>query len=873
AAFIVHGRMAVMASSTLDKVPSEVKAPAFSSADAMVLDAESNVATFDGLFDEAELPQVPATDSHPPPMMNGTRTTSGAAARSLEPTTNVSSGIDPMAQFLPDSQDVNSLFEGSDMGATSVVNAAEAPTSDLRDEAGPDSGANSLPDATTQLTADSTQHVPETQLPTAHAGFGDAMDISQNSVDASAPSTNAPPTTSMTELSLQTQQTATTVSLTQAMKTQSPTDIDHEMNEAPPSGKVRSREEDDDEDVRDAKRTKTEEEAEEQAQFKVPEKPGNVEHTNGNGVVPLSPMDAPSLQTAALYEDWGQGPITVPQSKFLLERVRNTKKIKVSTAFREPVNAEALGIPQYFDIIAIPMDLSTMEAKLKEGKYGGVRDFMEDLDRIIDNSYTFNGKDHPVTQAGYNMRAYFLKGMNKMPSPDVEEPVKSKPKKPAVTTAPKPRRESRAPAPAATVKSPTLPTPTVASPQSAWPLNADGLPLIRRDSNAADGRPKREIHRPPPKDLPYTSKPKKKKYQQELRFCESVMAEIMKTKYYKIAWPFMKPVDPVALNIPTYLKVIKKPMDFGTIEKNLKTGQYVSAKDFYNDAQLVFQNCFKFNVEGDDIFNLGRQYQELFNSLWSEKSSWLTEHAPTAEAQSPDYASSADEEEEEEEEEEVDPTQKQILEIQKQIAILNENAQALLQKNAAKRTSPKAASKKKKVAQPTKKKSLTVPPPATKAPKSKPRASRPPPPLSFNQKQEISEGISTLGDNDMRKAVQIIRNGCPHLANVNDDEMEIDMDEISDDTLRELFKFIKSVRGPAKPTYDDDFEPPKPKAAAAHKPKKNKPMGKREQEESIKKIQDQLRNFDQHQSGTSESPQAQDESSDDESSGSESEEE
>jgi bromodomain-containing factor 1 len=165
--------------------------------------------------------------------------------------------------------------------------------------------------------------------------------------------------------------------------------------------------------------------------------------------------------------------------------------------------------------------------------------------------------------------------------------------------------------------------------------------------------------------------------------------------------------------------------------------------------------------------------------------------------------------------------------------------------------------------------------------------------LSFAQKQEISEGISTLGDADMRKAVQIIRNGCPHLANVHDDEMELDMDEINDETLRELFKFIKSIRGPKGGVIaDDDFEPPQPvRKQTTSRPKKNKPMGKTEQEDNMRKIQEKLQSFQGGASGSSQSPPgklqayaldkqkltciAHDASSDDdeESSGSESEEE
>lgn len=874
-----------MTPAALDKVPLDLKATSFSSVDEMALEPDIN-GVHNLLFDDpdAKPSEIVAPPPESEPALNGVHPPPATSAPAIEPTTNVSSGIDGVSRFLPDSQpDVDSLLGPSELGATSVTNAVEAPTSDARDEPGPDLAT------ATQASGESTQQVPETQFQEAQPL--DDMDISQEEppsiapfVDAAstAPLVDAPPTTPdaaptkpMNDLTLQTQPTA--ASSSQLPLTQSPTTVDQEMEDAPTSGRVRFREDDDDEeDGPDAKRTKTED-GSGQALFKVPELPTHTEHPNGNGTgngtapSPTTSSDQSGVQPAVTYEDWPSTPMTMAQNKFLLERLRNTKKIKVSQFFKDPVDAVAY--PSYPQFVTHPMDLSVMETKLKEGRYTIIREFMEDLDLIINNCVAFNGKEHAVTQAGYNMRAYFLKGMGKMPKSGVEEPVKpAKPKKPTVTTATKPRRESRTPLP--TAKSPTIPTPTAASPQSAWPLGADGMPLIRRDSSSANDRPKREIHRPPSKDLPYnTAKPKKKKYQQELKFCESVMSEIMKPKYAVIAFPFLKPVDPVALNIPTYLKIIKKPMDFGTIDRNLKAGQYQNAKDFYNDATLVFTNCYKFNPEADDVYRMGKQLHELFEKLWKEKTDWLSQHAPTSDPQSPDLAYSDDEEEEEDE---VDPTQVQILSIQQQIAALNETAQALLQQQQGKRASPKVAGKKKssKPAAPKKKGTLAVPPPV-KSSRTKPRV-KAPQPLTFGQKQEISDGISTLGDADMRRAVQIIRNGCPGLASVNDDEMEIDMDEIGDDTLRELFKFIKQVRGPKGSTIDDDFEPQRvSQKHATAKPKKNKPMGKKEQEENIRKIQERLQTFNEASaSGSSQSPPAnQEDSSEDESSGSESEEE
>jgi len=873
--------MAVMTSPSVDKTSLDLKASAFAPADAMAVDTEAN-GVHDMLFDDPEPKPTLDETVQSKPTTNGNHvdmdTSAPAVEPAVEPTTNVSAGIDGVAQFLPENQqDNNSLFGDEDIVAT-VTNAVEAPTSDVRDEP---ATAEELSTAT-QATATSTQEVPETQIVAKEEALAeDSMDTTVDAPVESKPAeSSGAPTKPMNDLTIKTDSDAVTAP--PSVAAQSPAIVDREMEDAPSSGKVRPREDDDD-DIPDAKRTKTEEETSAQADFKLPELPNQTELPSTNGGTPGPASDsaheASGVHKAVDWEEWPTTPMTDAQNKFLLERIRNTKKIKVSLAFKDPVDPIALNIPNYHDIVKTPMDLSTMEHKLKDKKYTYVRDFMADLDQMITNSELFNNKQHPVTQAGYNLRAYFLKGMGKMPrGAAAEEPPKpAKVKKPSVNTSSKARRESRVAPP--NVKSPAVATPAATSPQAAWPLQQDGTPLIRRDSSTTDGRPKREIHRPS-KDLPYTNaKPRRKKFAQELKFCESVLTELMKPKYSAVTYPFIAPVDPVALNIPSYLKIIKKPMDFGTIEKNLKNGVYQSAKDFYADAQLVFHNCYKFNPEGDAVNQMGHKMEDLFESLWKEKADWLAQHAPAPE-HSPSDLYSDEDDEEDEEEEEIDPAQAQFLAIQQQIAQLNATAQQLLQQQTgSKRASPKLPGKKKKaVAPPTKRKSLplAVPPPAKPIKTAPVKKVKAPAPLSFAQKQEISEGISTLGDLDMRKAVQIIRNGCPHLATVNDDEMELDMDEINDDTLRELLRFIKSLRGPkGGAVADDDFEPPRQVSKqAAARPKKNKPMGKSEQEDNMRKIQEKLQSFQGGASGSSQSPPVHDASSDDdESSGSESEEE
>lgn len=69
--------------------------------------------------------------------------------------------------------------------------------------------------------------------------------------------------------------------------------------------------------------------------------------------------------------------------------------------------------------------------------------------------------------------------------------------------------------------------------------------------------------------------------------------------------PFHHPVDPVALNIPDYLEVIKTPMDFSTIKKKLATNQYVNGEEYLKDMKQVFYNCELFNGNESDVGKLG----------------------------------------------------------------------------------------------------------------------------------------------------------------------------------------------------------------------------------------------------------------------------
>ncbi|KAK9738583.1 TAZ zinc finger [Popillia japonica] len=66
-----------------------------------------------------------------------------------------------------------------------------------------------------------------------------------------------------------------------------------------------------------------------------------------------------------------------------------------SHPFRQPVDPQALGIPDYFDIVRKPMDLSTIKKKLDLGQYSDPWEF-DDVWLMFDNAWLYNRKTSRV---------------------------------------------------------------------------------------------------------------------------------------------------------------------------------------------------------------------------------------------------------------------------------------------------------------------------------------------------------------------------------------------------------------------------------------------------------------------------------------------
>ena len=86
--------------------------------------------------------------------------------------------------------------------------------------------------------------------------------------------------------------------------------------------------------------------------------------------------------------------------------VRALMNNKIAWAFLAPVDPVKLGIPTYFEVVKNPMDLGTVNANLKAGKYETVGALKADINQVWDNAIAFNGPESTFGQSAETLRAF-----------------------------------------------------------------------------------------------------------------------------------------------------------------------------------------------------------------------------------------------------------------------------------------------------------------------------------------------------------------------------------------------------------------------------------------------------------------------------------
>ncbi|KAF5183370.1 Transcription factor gte8-like protein [Thalictrum thalictroides] len=100
------------------------------------------------------------------------------------------------------------------------------------------------------------------------------------------------------------------------------------------------------------------------------------------------------------------------------------------------------------------------------------------------------------------------------------------------------------------------------------------------------------------------------------KLMEKSEALLKRLMLHVYGWAFNTPVDVVKLNIPDYLTVIKNPMDLGTVKTKIASNQYSNPWEFLADVRLTFSNAMKYNPANNDYHIMAKTLSKFFESRW-----------------------------------------------------------------------------------------------------------------------------------------------------------------------------------------------------------------------------------------------------------------
>jgi E1A/CREB-binding protein len=106
---------------------------------------------------------------------------------------------------------------------------------------------------------------------------------------------------------------------------------------------------------------------------------------------------------------------------------------------------------------------------------------------------------------------------------------------------------------------------------------------------------------------------------------DSMLPLLKKLTEEEYGWIFNKPVDPLELGLPDYFDIISKPMDLGTVRKNLEKGKYKLPAAVSDDVNLCFDNAMKYNPDDSEVYQLALRFKKIFMKSFRIEASSLRE--------------------------------------------------------------------------------------------------------------------------------------------------------------------------------------------------------------------------------------------------------
>lgn len=136
-----------------------------------------------------------------------------------------------------------------------------------------------------------------------------------------------------------------------------------------------------------------------------------------NGVItPIDPLSIPAIQETGWspsMDAMAREPRHGPQFNELRRFLAQIQDHKQAWPFLKPVNKDE--VPDYYNVIEMPMDLSTMEEKLERDSYTAPKDLVNDLKLIFSNCKRYNDATTVYTKCAVKLEKYMWTLIKEIP--------------------------------------------------------------------------------------------------------------------------------------------------------------------------------------------------------------------------------------------------------------------------------------------------------------------------------------------------------------------------------------------------------------------------------------------------------------------------
>lgn len=135
-----------------------------------------------------------------------------------------------------------------------------------------------------------------------------------------------------------------------------------------------------------------------------------------NGVTKIDPLTIPAIKESGWSPDMDElarQPRHGPNFNQLLHLLNDMQNHSAAWPFVQPVNRDE--VPDYYEVIKEPMDLSTMEEKHDKDLYPTPQEFIRDAMLIFDNCRRYNNETTPYAKSANKLERYMWQQIKNIP--------------------------------------------------------------------------------------------------------------------------------------------------------------------------------------------------------------------------------------------------------------------------------------------------------------------------------------------------------------------------------------------------------------------------------------------------------------------------